>query len=93
MRLRWGPGAVTHMWQRHRVTTERAEEALDDPYVVVEIPDPTSRSGLSDRYTGGCASLGVTAVIVVRYDGDLFGANAWPANDADRKFYWERRTR
>lgn len=79
------------MWDRHGVTPEEALEAISDPDVLVRSPDPSSKSGLSDRFVGWSATSGkVLVVIVVRYDGALYGANAWPANGAYRALY-ERR--
>jgi hypothetical protein len=87
----WPPDAVEHMWNRHQLTPAQAEEALNDPYVLVYVPDPASRSGQSDRYVGMCASLGVLVVIVVRELGTQYGANGWHANPRDAKEYWDRR--
>jgi hypothetical protein len=93
MILAWEPAAVAHMWDQHQMTPEQAEEAVDDPYVVKLNPDPASKSGKSDRYIGMCVSLGIVVVIVVRFAGKSYGANAWPANSSDRKLYWENRNR
>lgn len=89
--LVWTPDAVQHMWDRHQITPAQAEEALSDPYALAYIPDPASRSGQSDRYIGMCASLKVLVVIVVRHEGQQYGANGWVANERDAKAYWDKR--
>lgn len=74
------------MWDRHKLTPSQAEEALADPYVLAYVPDPTSKSGASDRYIGMCTTLGVLVVIVVRFEGERCGANP-----RDAKAYWDHR--
>lgn len=90
--IEWHPDAVEHMRQRHGVTPEAAEEAMNDPHALMRSSDPASRSKMSDRYVGWSATREeVLVVIVVRYNGRLYGGNAWPANEAHRKLYDERR--
>ena len=84
----WDPEAVAHMMTSHGVTPAEAEEALDDPEVLVRSPDPASRSGMSDRYIGYSTTRSqLLVVILVRHDGTLYGGNAWPASDGHRKLY------
>ena len=91
MDLVWTPEAIEHMWEGHRLTPAQAEEALADKYVLAYVPDPASRSGKSDRYIGLCESLGVLVVIVVRHEGQQYGANGWVANERDAQAYWDNR--
>lgn len=82
------------MHAHHQVLPAEAEEAIDDPDAIVRSPDPASRSGKSDRYVGWSTTRGeLLVVIVVIHEGNAYGANAWPANDAHRKLYNERRGR
>lgn len=86
--IAWEPEAVAHMWERHGVTPNEAEEAIDDPDALLRSPDPASRSGKSDRYLGWSSTRGeLLVVIVVRHEGRLYGGNAWPANEAHQKLY------
>lgn len=90
--IEWDPEAVAHMWERHGVTPGEAKEAIDDPDALLRSPDPASRSGKSDRYLGWSSTRGeLLVVIVVGHEGRLYGGNAWPANEAHRKFYEGRR--
>lgn len=90
--VEWDPEAVAHMWERHQVTPAEAEEAIDDPDVLLRSPDPASRSGKSDRYVGWSVTRGeVLVVIVVHADGRLYGGNAWVAKEAHRRLYEGRR--
>ncbi len=90
--IEWDPEAVAHMWERHGVTPDEAEEAIDDSDALLRCPDPASRSGKSDRYVGWSDTRGeLLVVIVVRHEGRRYGGNAWPANDAYRKLYEGRR--
>lgn len=92
VRIQWDPMAVAHMWERHRVAPNEAEEAINDENALLRSPDPASHSGKSDRYVGWSPTRGeVLVVIVVRHEGRLYGGNAWPANDAHRKLYEGRR--
>lgn len=89
----WDPDAIAHMRDRHGVTPSEAEEAIDDPDCVLRSPDPSSRSGKSDRYVGWSSSRGdLLVVIVVRHEELVYGGNAWPANDAHRNLYEGRQT-
>jgi len=90
--LEWDPDAISHMWERHGVTRGEAEEAINDPDALLRSPDPASRSGKSDRYLGWSNTRDeLLVVIIVRHDGRHYGANSWPANDAQRKLYEGRR--
>jgi hypothetical protein len=79
------------MRDKHNITPEQAEEALDDPYALEFSPDPKSKSGKSDRYLGMCAGVGVLVVIVVRQETARYGANAWRAKPKDVQTYWDAR--
>jgi uncharacterized DUF497 family protein len=72
----------------HGVTAEQADEALADPAAVVFDPDYNSKSGESVRTIGDSPSFGdILTVITVEEDGAVYGANAWRANDRDRRYY------
>jgi hypothetical protein len=80
VRLVWRPEDVEHMWNNHKITPDEAEEVFDDPYLLTYSPDYASKSGLSDRYVGECASRGVPVVISyyeIERGGIEYGANAW----------------
>jgi uncharacterized DUF497 family protein len=88
----WDPDAVAHMRERHGVTAEEAEEAIDDPESLLRSPDPASRSGKSDRYIGWSLTRDELLVVIVVSHGErLYGVNAWPANAAHRNLYEGRR--
>lgn len=81
---------------RHAIESEWANEAIRDAHAVWLDPDPASRSGNALRVIGYSGSAGaVLTVILVRPDtdpaehpdGDWWGANAWLANDRDRRLY------
>jgi uncharacterized DUF497 family protein len=72
------------------LTTEQANEALDDPERVVIDPDPRSRSGESIRIIGySYTAQEVLAVVVVNHDGELYGGTAWKANEQELRLYRE----
>ena len=76
------------MRQRHGVTVEQANEALDDPDALVFDPDYASRSGRSIRTIGYSSGAGrVLTIITVRDSGAVYGVNGWPANEVDRRRY------
>lgn len=80
------------MWERHGITPDETEEAIEDPDALPRSPDTTSRSGKSDRYLRWSSARGeLLVVIVVRHEGRLHGGNAWPANESHRKLYGGRR--
>jgi hypothetical protein len=82
--------AEKHMWSRHRVLVRWAKEAVGDPRRLTFDPDPASRSGSSIRFIGYSAQAeALLAVIVVRFDGRLFAASAWKANDIQARGYRE----
>lgn len=87
----WRHGA-DHMWDRHRVSTAQADEALADVDAVWFDPDPTSRSGRSVRVIGYSHSRRevLTVIVVHRDDSDgFYGANGWPASAKDKRRYEE----
>jgi hypothetical protein len=54
-------------------------------------PDPASISGRSVRTIGYSPGFGdLLAIITVEDQGVVYGANAWRANDRDRRTYRER---
>lgn len=81
---------------RHGIDPDWADQAVDDVEAVWLQPDPASRSGRSVRVIGysGLAGEIVTVVIVEpddedpeRPQGEWWGANAWIANERDRRLY------
>jgi uncharacterized DUF497 family protein len=89
MDVDWLHGAG-HMWDRHRVSVEEANEALADPSAVVMDPDPKSKSGDSIRVIGYSASREELLTVIVVRDPEvswLWGANGWPSNTTDRRKY------
>lgn len=88
----WQHGAE-HMWTRHRVTVEQANEALADDERIVADPDRASRSSTSARVVGYSSSAAaVIVVILVRREdrpGSWWGANGWRANSTERRTYRE----
>ncbi|WP_198663718.1 hypothetical protein [Jiangella endophytica] len=93
MNVDWTHGAA-HMWDRHQVSVQEANEALADPLAWVLDPDPKSKSGDSIRVIGLCRSREeLLTVILVRDPAVswLWGANGWPSNSSDRREYMRRR--
>lgn len=69
---------------KHGMTPAIANEALTDPNRLVQIPDPASQSGVSDRTIGHSHTHGgLVTVITVDEDGTTYGINAWPSNSVD----------
>lgn len=74
------------------VTTGEANEALSDVDAVWFEPDPKSKTGQSIRVIGYCPSRReILTVILVREPSadQLWGANGWVSNSADRAMYRE----
>lgn len=76
------------------MTTEIADEAVNDPDAVWYDPDPASNSGLGVRVVGYSHTYGaVLVVLLLRADQDevsefgWIGLNAWRANDSYRNRY------
>ncbi|ASR85874.1 BrnT-like toxin [Mycobacterium phage Paola] len=87
---RWADDRAEHLWERHEKTIEQAEEALNDPARVTLDPDPASKSGGGVRVVGYSPTAGcVLCVIVVPYEGELWGATAFPANKTYQRIYKE----
>jgi uncharacterized DUF497 family protein len=78
------------MWQRHKVATTEADEAVADIAAVWFDPDPHSRSELSVRVIGYSHSRRavLTVLLVPREDErGYWGANGWDANTSDQRRY------
>ncbi len=88
----WRHGAG-HMWAKHRVTIQQANEALVDDGLVIADPDPKSTSGVSARVLGYSPAAGAVLVVILvhRTDrpGAWWGANGWRANATDTRTYAE----
>lgn len=70
------------------MTPTIANEALTDPNRLVQVPDPASKSGASDRTIGYSHTYGgLVTVITVDDDGTVFGINAWPSSTTDIRKY------
>lgn len=65
LRVDWQYGA-DHMWVRHQVTTNAANEALSDVEAVWLDPDPKSRSGRGIRVIGYCGSRQEVLTLISR---------------------------
>lgn len=74
MDVDWSHGAE-HMWQRHGVTVEQANEAVADVDALLFDPDPKSRSGTSARLLGYSASRGRVLVVILVHRQDQ--ATGW----------------
>jgi len=72
------------------IPVEWAQEACDDPDAALIDPDYNSKSGLSARVVGysETGKLLVTTIIV-KFEGKLYAASAWPANQKDQRLYKE----
>jgi uncharacterized DUF497 family protein len=76
--------------EKHGVTPEEANEALDDPERVVIDPDYNSTSGRSVRIIGFSQIVDdLITVIVLEDEGVVYGVNAWRSNSKDRRIYEE----
>lgn len=92
MDVDWSNGAE-HMWNRHGVSVEEANEALADPDVLLYWPDPRSKSGRSVRVIGHSPTRQRLLTVILVEDPAvpwLWGANAWPSNSTDQREYRER---
>ena len=70
------------------LTAEQANEALEDPEMVVIDPDPRSVTGESVRIIGYSSTAEeVLTVVVVIHDGQVYGATAWRANKHECRLY------
>lgn len=77
-----------YMLARHGITVSQAAEALADRDAVMFDPDPASRSGRSIRVIGWSALAGaILTIVIVRYEGRLFGSNGWRSNERDIRIY------
>jgi uncharacterized DUF497 family protein len=79
-----------YMFRKHGITTEVADEALDDPDRVVLDPDPSSESGRSVRVIGYSPSAAaLITVITLDDEGTTYGVNGWRSENTDRRRYRE----
>lgn len=92
--LIWTPEHVTHMWERHKITPEQADEALRDPYLLVQDPDRNRRpGGTGVRFIGCCESEKLLVVMGFREDARMYGRTAWRCERGqDHDAYWANRT-
>ena len=78
----------SYMQERHGITPAEADEALQDQFQVILIPDPASTSGRGIRVIGWAESTGrLVTVIVLEDTGTVYGVNGWPANPTDQNRY------
>lgn len=92
MGLVWTPEAVAHMWERHGLTPDQANEVFDDPFLLTISSERNSQSGRASRYIGMCVSLDVLVVIGYCDDGQNYGATAWMVKSGrDYRAYREHR--
>lgn len=75
---------------KHGTTPLVANEALADHDAVVLDPDPASKSGLTVRTIGYSPTANsLITVLTLVHEGTLYGVNAWPSNDTDKRRYRE----
>ncbi len=87
----WQYGAE-HMWERHRIKPEWADEAVEDLNAAWADPDPKSNSGQSIRVIGYSSSAGAVLTVILLHSEDpkfWIGVNAWKANSTDKRAYRE----
>ena len=65
-----------------------ADEAFADDAALVDSPDPSSKSGKTDRLVGYSLSARMVIAVIYLRDG-LIGVNAWKANPTQASRYWE----
>lgn len=79
-----------YMQRKHGMTSQVADDALDDPDRIVIDPDYNSTSGESVRIIGfSTIADDIVTVIVLQHDGTEYGVNGWSANEKDRRIYNE----
>ena len=85
----WSHGAE-HMFEKHGVTVEQANEALHDPMRLVLFPYK-SQSGKSGWVIGFSQSFDdVLSIVVVKDDDDVeYGATGFRAENPERRDYLE----
>lgn len=80
-----------YIWNKHQMKTQWADEASDDPGVVVFDPDPASKSGNGARFIGYSHSINTVVTVILvpkdRESDSWWGANTWRSNDIDRRIY------
>lgn len=85
--------AAEHMWQKHRLLSTWAQEAVLDPAAIYADPDPASKSGHAIRIIGFSRSAqAVLVVILVRERQRLVAATAWRANPSHIRRYEQGRS-
>lgn len=72
------------------IEPEWADEAFADDDALVDLPDPASRSGETDRLVGYSPSARFVIVVIYLRAG-LIGVNAWKANSTQSNRYWAGR--
>ena len=78
-----------HIWEKHRLTVEEAEEALADPNRLVFDPDPRRNPGGKGVRIIGYSHTAqeILAVILVNDDGTIYGGTAHKANAKEIRLY------
>ena len=76
--------------ERHGIEPDWADEALHDPDALRISPDPSSRSGRSDRTIGYSPAAGCLLTVITLADGPVtYGVNGWRSNSSDARRYKE----
>lgn len=76
--------------EKHGVTAEVANDAIEDPERVVIDPDYNSTSGRSARIIGFSQIVDdLITVIVLEEESGAYGVNAWRPNARDGQIYKE----
>ena len=65
-----------------------ADEAFSDDDALVDSPDPSSKSGKTDRLVGYSPTARMVIIVIYLRD-ELVGVNAWKANETQTHRYWE----
>jgi uncharacterized DUF497 family protein len=73
------------------IEPEWANEAFADDDALVDSPDPASKSGKTDRLVGYSPSARMV-IVVIYLRRERIGVNAWKANAAQNRRYWEERS-
>ena len=76
-----------YMAERHGVSVDEANSAIEDPDALTINPDPASASGRSIRIIGMANTGRLVTVIVLDDQGIRYGVNGWRANKVDQRRY------
>jgi len=76
--------------ERQGIEPDRGNEAMHDPGALRISPDPSSRSGRSDRTISYSPAAGCLLTVITLADGPVtYGVNGWRSNSSDARRYKE----